>query len=61
MNHPPDPNCERCNGNGEYIQKTKHDTVGHLYPCICIFVTHDDVDEADAMLKMVIKSIIEKS
>jgi len=54
LHYSPDPNCKRCNGIGE-IKAIKG-----FFPCLCLFVARDDVDEVDMMLKQAAKSIREK-
>lgn len=60
--HAPDPNCKKCHGVG-YIYKPDNDLgdfviEGHDSPCICIFVSHDWVEECSDILKTVSKKIM---
>jgi hypothetical protein len=53
--HPPNPNCRKCKGEGEWLftPKTKSEFFSnepYMTPCICIFVDHEYVPEIGAAL-----------
>lgn len=47
MNYPPRENCKYCGGNGENTHPLRPD---EKVCCICIFVSHEFVDEAATMI-----------
>jgi hypothetical protein len=51
---PPDPQCRRCRGDGEYVRGPRWKEI--VTPCMCIYFDHD----TRKMFEGVLKETVEK-